>query len=482
MSKNQLLPIAVDLDGTLVNTDTLYECCLQLLHNHCLQIFLLPFWLIHGKAYLKQKVSERVNLNITTLPYNLELISWLKNQKVLGHQIILITAANYLVAHAIANHLKLFDEVIASKDQINMAGLNKRQHLVERYGEKQFIYVGNSKIDLKVWQSAAQAVVVNASADLNKKVASLTDTTKTFPSPAITPRAWRQVLRIHQYFKNILLFVPIIAAHQSPNIQSINLLFLAFVSFSLCASSVYIINDLFDLESDRQHPQKCFRPFAAGIVSIKYGVILASICLLASVAIASLVGNHFLIWLITYIALTYAYSLKLKRLVIIDCLVLATLYTLRIIAGAAAISIALSFWLLAFSIFLFLSLSFVKRYGELAIHILKGATYAHGRGYHVSDASLIQTLGITAGYTAVLLLALYLNSETVMNLYAAPQLIWLTIPIMLFWISWMWLKAHRGEMHHDPIQFALQDKASLVSGLLLLIIYTLATNYSMTYA
>jgi 4-hydroxybenzoate polyprenyltransferase len=462
-----LLPIVVDLDGTLLHTDTLHESCLQLLHHRPMEVFLLPLWLIRGKAYLKQKLSQQTNLNPATLPYNLELILWLKEYKASGHQLILCTAADRQVANAVATHLNLFDDVIASNGQVNMAGSNKRQALVEHFGEQGFIYAANSSADLKVWQSAAQAIVVNANTNLSKKAATLTEVVKTLPSAPITLSIWQRVFRVHQYLKNLLLFVPLAAAHQISQVHSISLLMLAFASFSLCASSVYITNDLIDLESDRLHPRKCHRPFAAGLVPIKYGVMLMPISLLTSLALASLVGYHFLAWLIAYFAITLAYSLRLKRYVLIDCLALATLYTLRIIAGAAAVSIALSFWLLAFSIFLFLSLAFVKRYAELEVQIIHGNSRAHGRGYHVEDAPLIQTLGISAGYAAVLVLALYLNSEAVMNLYATPQLIWLAIPLMLFWVSWMWMKAHRGEMHDDPIVFAIQDKTCLVIGLLL---------------
>ena len=466
MQKDQLLPIAVDLDGTLVRTDTLHESCLQLLHHQPLSLFSLPLWLIQGKAYFKQKLSERTNLNSVTLPYNFELISWLKKQETLGHQLILCTAANRQVANSIATHLNLFDEVIASNGQVNMAGSNKRIALVERFGEQGFIYAADSSTDLNVWRSSAQAVVVNASSNLCKKVASLSNVVKTFPSNLITLNTWRRVFRFHQYLKNLLLFVPLAAAHQIGQVQSINLLLMAFASFSLCASSVYIINDLVDLESDRQHPRKCNRPFATGMVPIKYGAMLAPISLLASLALASLVGDQFLIWLITYFALTIAYSLRLKRYALLDCLALAVLYTLRIIAGASAVSIKLSFWLLTFSIFLFLSLAFVKRYAELEVQILHGNTRAHGRGYCVEDAPLIQALGISAGYAAILVLAFYLNSEAVISLYATPEFIWLAIPLMLFWVSWIWMKAHQGKMHDDPIVFAIQDKTSLIIGLL----------------
>jgi 4-hydroxybenzoate polyprenyltransferase len=241
-------------------------------------------------------------------------------------------------------------------------------------------------------------------------------------------------------------------------------LILAFLSFSLCASSVYIVNDLLDLESDRQHPRKRHRPFASGLVPASIGVVLAPLLLLGSLALAQHVGGHFVPWLLFYFVLTCAYSWRLKSLMLVDCLTLAMLYTLRIVAGAAAMSMGLSFWLLAFSVFLFLSLAFVKRYAELEVQILQGKQKAHGRGYYTSDASLLQTMGITSGYAAVLVLAFYLNSEAVISLYKSPEIIWGTVPVMLFWISWMWMKAHRGEMHDDPLVFAVKDKASLLAG------------------
>jgi 4-hydroxybenzoate polyprenyltransferase/phosphoglycolate phosphatase-like HAD superfamily hydrolase len=471
---NQLLPIAIDLDGTLLHTDTLHESAVNLLHHHPLQVLLLPFWLMQGKAHLKQKLSEYVTLNPATLPLNPELIEWLKEQKVLGHRLILCTAADHKIANAIAAHLGFFDEVMASDGQTNLAGEKKKDALVLRFGEQGFIYAGNSNADLEVWKSAAKAVVVNADEKLIKKASDLVEIDKVFAPQPITFNSWRRVLRIHQYLKNILLFVPLAAAHQIGNIESLLLLLLAFVSFSLCASSVYITNDLLDLDSDRQHPRKCHRPFTSGVVPISYGVMLAPICLITSFALAILVGANFFAWLLAYFIVTVAYSLRLKRYALIDCLTLAALYTLRIIAGAAAVAISLSFWLLAFSIFVFLSLAFVKRYAELQIQIAHGNMQAHGRGYHVEDAPLIQTLGITAGYASVLVLALYLHSEAVMVLYNTPQFIWGSIPLMLFWISWVWLKAHRGEMHDDPIVFAVRDKSSLMTGVIFIATFIIA--------
>jgi 4-hydroxybenzoate polyprenyltransferase len=279
---------------------------------------------------------------------------------------------------------------------------------------------------------------------------------------------------LHQWLKNLLLFVPLLAAHQISNIQFLSTLILAFLSFSLCASAIYIGNDLLDLESDRKHPRKRFRPFASASISIKVGVMLAPLLVIAGFALGMIVGIAFTAWLAAYFLLTCAYSLYLKRFALIDCLTLAALYTLRIIAGAAAVAIPLSFWLLAFSVFIFLSLAFVKRYAELQTLEKVGNLQAHGRGYAVTDAPLIQTLGIAAGYASILVLALYLHGETVVTLYAQPQMIWFAVPLMLFWVSRVWMKAHRGEMHDDPIVFAIKDKSSLTVAALIIISFLLA--------
>jgi 4-hydroxybenzoate polyprenyltransferase len=467
--------IAVDLDGTLTLTDTLHESVLCLLRDNPVNVLALPFWLLGGKAALKAKVADRVDLDISTLPYNSELIEWLKEERTAGKRIVLCTATDIRVAQAISDHLGLFDEVLASDGEKNNAGTNKRAALEAKYGVKGYDYAGNSATDMAVWAGARQAIVVNASDTIAKQAAQVATVSKLFPPQAVMLSHWLKMLRVHQWVKNLLLFVPLLAAHQISNIQSLSTLILAFVSFSLCASAVYMANDLLDLESDRKHPRKRRRPFASASVPIKVGVLLAPLLAIASLSLGLIVGTAFTAWLVVYFLLTCAYSLWLKRLALIDCLTLAALYTLRIIAGATAVAITLSFWLLAFSVFIFSSLAFVKRYAELQVQAGAGNSHAHGRGYAVTDAPLVQTLGITAGYAAVLVLALYLQGETVVTLYAQPQLIWFAVPLMLFWVSLVWMKAHRGEMHDDPIVFAIKDKASLAVAALIAVSFLLAT-------
>jgi 4-hydroxybenzoate polyprenyltransferase len=381
---------------------------------------------------------------------------------------VLCTASDQKIADAIASHLGVFDEAIGSDGQVNLAGERKAQMLEQRFGKAGFDYAGNSSADIAVWQRARRAIVVNASPAVARAAQSAATVERSFEAPAVGVSEWRRMLRVHQWLKNLLLFVPLFAAHQLSHINAWQSLLLAFVAFSLCASAVYIANDLLDLDSDRAHPRKRTRPFAAGTVPLWWGAVLAPLLLGASWLAALAVGVAFGRWLLIYFALTCAYSWGLKRLVIVDCLTLAMLYALRIFAGAAAAALSLSFWLLAFSVFLFLSLAFVKRYAELQLQVIHHPTHTqqkvHGRGYFVSDAPLVQMLGVTAGFSAALVLALYLNSEAVLQLYRAPQWVWGAVPILLFWISWMWLQAHRGRMHDDPLVFAVKDKSSWLAG------------------
>ncbi|MDB3882443.1 UbiA family prenyltransferase [Amylibacter sp.] len=458
---NEAQVIAVDLDGTLTLTDTLHESVLTLARNKPYLLLFLPFWLFKGIAHLKQKVAEHSELDVTTLPYNQPLIDWLKEKKLRGKKIVLCTAANEKIAKAVVSNFDLFDAFIASDSKTNLKSVRKRDALEERYGVEGYDYAGNSSDDLEVWADASNAVVVNASEYVLKKASTLTSVTQVFRSEQAAIGVWLKAIRIHQWLKNLLLFVPLLAAHQVGNAQSLGLLIIAFFSFSLCASSVYITNDLLDLESDRRHPRKRFRPFASANLSVLHGVIAAPLLIAVSFLLGTVVGVDFLFVLLIYLFLTATYSFSLKRLVLVDCLTLATLYTMRIIAGAAAVSVSLSFWLLAFSIFIFLSLALVKRYAELLVQSQEGENSVHGRGYLVTDAPLLQALGVSSGYISTLVIALYLRSENVMSLYAEPLAIWLLIPILLFWVSWVWLKSSRGEMHDDPIVFAAKDKTSL---------------------
>ncbi|TFZ00200.1 UbiA family prenyltransferase [Ramlibacter humi] len=459
------LPIAVDLDGSLVRTDTLHELALVLLRTHPLDLLRLPFWLAHGKAHLKHELALRAGIDAATLPYNEPLLAWLKEQKSAGRRLVLCTAADGLVAHAVARHLGIFDQVLVSGEGINLAGPEKRAVLEREFGPRGFDYVGNSSVDLDVWSVANAAVVVSPSASLASKAAKVSELLAVFREP-VRAGTMARALRMHQWIKNLLLFVPLVAAHQLGEPALVAAALFAFVSFSLCASGVYVANDLLDLESDRAHPRKRRRPFASGALPIALGVVLAPGLMLAGLSIAVWIDGGFAAWLAAYLVLTAAYSARLKRMLLVDCVVLALLYTLRVVAGAAATGIALSFWLLAFSVFVFFSLAFVKRYVELRGAVRKDeGELIRGRGYMVQDLAVVQAIGIAAGYASVVILALYLQGDTVRALYARPEAMWGAVLLMLFWISWIWMKAGRGEVDDDPVVFAARDLTSLVVGL-----------------
>ncbi len=470
-------PIVVDLDGTLIQTDMLQESALQFVRLRPFKIFLILFWLCKGKAVLKHQLAKNFHFNVKLLPYNKPLIQWLRKEKIKGKLIVLSTASDYIIARKISKHLKLFDIVIASNERINNSGLRKANELIKRFGVKSFDYIGNAPQDLDVWKYSRYSFLVNVSASLEEKARKVLIVKKIFHKNPIKLLNWINAFRLHQWLKNILLFVPLIAAQQFQSILLLERLLTAFISFGLCASSVYIINDLFDLENDRAHPGKSKRPFASGNIPISFGIFLIPLLFAGSFFLAQKVGVSFLFWLLIYSLITFAYSFGLKRLILIDCITLAILYTLRIVAGAAAISLALSFWLLAFSVFLFFSLAFVKRYTELHLKSLGYKDNAFGRGYMTSDASVIQMLGISSGFIAVLILAFYINSDSVIQLYRTPKIIWGSVPLMLFWVSWIWIKAHRGEVHDDPIIFAIKDKSSILIGLFFLITFFIAGIY-----
>lgn len=469
------VPLAVDLDGTLIRTDSLQESLLGLLHHAPLDLLRLPSWLAAGRAHFKAEVARRGRLNVELLPLNDELVVWLREQKLEGRRLILATGADAIIADRIASRVGLFDEILSSDGITNLTGDRKASALEQRFGKKGFDYVANSRKDLAVWRHARKAIVVNASGRVARHCGEVCDVVQEFRPPSRGPRTWLRMLRVHQWLKNILLFTPIAAAHQLTNPGKLSQVAIAFAAFSIGASAVYLANDLLDLESDRRHPRKRRRAFASGHISLRIGIFLMPVLLALGIALAQIVGTTFLQWLLVYIVITFGYSFGLKRLAIIDALVLAMLYTLRVIAGAAATDTPLSFWLLAFSIFFFLSLAFVKRFAELQAELAEGGEKAHGRGYSTADAPIVQLLGVSAGFSAVLILALYLNTTTVHDLYKSPQLVWGAIPVMLYWVSWIWLKAHRGEMHDDPVIFAIREKTSLLAGALVAAILIVGT-------
>jgi 4-hydroxybenzoate polyprenyltransferase len=473
MKERQDAPLCVDLDGTLIRSDLLVESALALISRNPFNIFAMLLWLMRGKAFLKQQIARRIGLDASTLPYNNDVLDWVRAQQKL-RTVTLCTASDQRLAESVAQHVGGFGAVLASNGEHNLSGRSKAQALIGLYGDRGFDYAGNATVDLKVWRHARAAIVIESGNKLASAAAKVTRVDRSFAIPRSSLRLWVKALRVHQWVKNLLVFLPLLAAHRVLDPVAAVSSVLAFLCFGLCASSVYLTNDLLDLGADRQHPRKRHRPFAAGTLPLLAGPIAAAVLLVVSFVLAWFVAPAFLVVLFGYYVLTSGYSLRFKRIVMLDVVVLAMLYTSRILAGAAAVRTFPSFWLLAFSMFIFLSLAMIKRYTELAAAQKLGKVTASGRGYDVDDIPLIQSLGGSSGYLAVLVLALYIDSTASQALYRHPHYLWLLCPLLLYWISRAWAIAHRGIMHDDPVVFAVKDKVSLLLLVLAAIIVVVA--------
>lgn len=462
------LPLCVDLDGTLLRGDSLVEALVRALRSDPALLLRLPGWLAGGRARFKERLAAATTLDPATLPYNDPFLEFLKQQRAGGRTLYLVTASHRTPAGAVARHVGLFDEVIASDGTVNLKGRRKRDELVRRFGEGGFDYAGDAAADLEVWSAARRVLVVNPSRRLRRRIGDRV--TRVFETPRRSlPRLVLEAMRVRQWVKNLLLLLPVALAHRVTDPGPLGRTGLAFLAFGLTASAVYVLNDLLDVEADRRHPTKHRRPFASGELPLGAGLALVPLLILPGLGIAAtLLPRSFLGVLLLYFALTTAYSLFLKEIAIVDVLLLAGLYTLRIIAGAQAAGVVVSEWLLAYSMFVFLSLAAVKRYAEL--RRLRAAddptAKVWGRGYVAGDLELMVPIGLASGYLAVLVLALYISSNAVTELYSRPFLLWFVCPLMLYWISRVWLLAHRGEVEDDPLAFAVRDRTTWVVALI----------------
>ena len=465
------------LGGVKVGSDLLIETGLVFLRDQPHRLFALLQWLMRGKAALKHELAHATELDVSVLPYDKAVIELIEAERGRGRRAVLATASHRRLADRVAEHLALFDRVIATDGERNLSAKAKRDALVQTYGARGFDYAGNSQDDLPIWEVARQAYLVNASPTTERRARKIGNVARVLVTELPSLRDWAKAMRLHQWLKNLLIFVPLLASHRYTDLNLVFEGILAFVCFCLCASSVYILNDLFDLRDDRHHTRKRLRPFASGRISIQAGLIAFPALLVGAFGLAILrLPLAFIGGLATYYALTLAYSIWLKRRMIIDVITLAALYTIRIIAGALALNIPLSFWLLAFSMFMFLSLALVKRYAELFDVRAKGRKEkARGRGYFTDDLQMIASLGAASGYMSVMVLALYINDAHTIQLYRQPEFIWLACPLLLTWISRMWMIAHRGAMHEDPIIFTVRDRVSLSIVALLAMVFWAAT-------
>jgi 4-hydroxybenzoate polyprenyltransferase len=465
--------LAVDLDGSLIKTDLLYESVIRLIFTKPWLVILLPFWLLSGKTHLKQCLDKAITLETEHLPWNNELIHYLEEEKKSGRTIILCTGSWQSLADKVAAKFTFFTDAHGSNQNVNLTGTSKANFLVERYGEKNFSYVGNESLDLKIWQHAKSAVVISKSPALAEKTSAVCTIEKTLAgSSGLSFRSILKQIRIHQWVKNALIFVPLVTSHQLSDTNLLISAMIAFVAYGLCASATYIINDLSDLTSDRKNDKKKYRPLAAGEISIPQGIILSAILLTTSLVIAAQLNGWFLYSLLTYIAVTLSYSFKIKHLQSLDITVLAGLYTLRIISGALAVDVLPSFWLLAFSMFIFLCLALIKRLSEVINNQEKYSkeTKLSGRGYYIGDLQVLMSLATASGMLSILVFAMYINSPETISLYAEPYILWLLCPLFAYWIIRVIIMASRGEVDEDPILFAIKDSRSWITGILILLI------------
>lgn len=473
--KRNTLPLVVDLDGTLIRTDLLLESFYAALRQNPFLILRIPFWLMRGKATLKINLAMYAYIDSKTLPYHSAFLTYLKDEHARGRVLVLATASIKKYADAIAAHLGIFNEVLATQGAFNLKGKNKLKTLVEKYGEKGFDYAGDDPADLHIFPHARKAILVNPSVVTLKTAQEISDIEKVFQSEnKISLKRLVKAMRLYQWVKNSLLFVPLMTSHNWDDSSILIQMALGFISFGMCASGGYIFNDLLDLNADRNHPRKKNRPFASGDISIWRGSALMVALQLGGLALAAFLNMEFLVLLVLYCAMSLAYTLYLKTYVLIDVLVLASLYTVRIVAGSILAEAPLSFWLFAFSIFIFFSLALVKRCSELIALSKADRKYAGGRDYSVSDVEYLREMGIASGYMAILIVAFYINSPDVILLYKNPKVLWLICPILFYWVSRLWLKTGRGEMHDDPIVFSIKDKGSRFVGFTIAIIVLFA--------
>lgn len=451
--------LVVDLDGTLLRSDMLHESFWNAVAREAATIPAAGAALMRGRPALKACLAERAEIAPATLPYEPRVIARVKAWRAAGGRTALVTATDLRLARAIANHLGLFDDVFGTTGETNLKGPAKAALLVEQYGAGGYDYIGDSEADLPAWAGAARAISVNAAPALRHRL----DLQSRTPAEHLPPDASRagvmlRALRPRQWVKNTLVFVPMIA-DLAFDLATLFAALIAFVALSLTASAGYVLNDLLDLSDDRSHPRKCHRPFASGALSAATGTWMFPVLLIAGLAVALVGGPLLLAVVALYFLATMAYSVKLKRHTMVDICMLATLFTLRIIAGGVAIGVVLSVWLLAVSMFMFFALAAVKRLAELTDLQAAGRAVTR-RAYRVEDRGLLSQMAISSGYLAVLVLALYIDEPVVQEKFGAPWMLWAVCPLLIFWISRMVMVAARGDMHDDPLVWALENSTS----------------------
>lgn len=457
------VPLCIDLDGTLIRSDTLVESMLSMLSRSPWLAFTLPAWVVAGRARFKARIAKQVSLAADALPYRDELVQWARSEAG-ARPVVLVTAAHRSIAESVAGHLGFFSEILATDGETNLKGAAKAEALVQRFGVGGFDYAGNDRPDLEVWKHARAAIVVGAGTALTRAAHVVARVEREFePAGSLieTAKAWVKALRLHQWVKNLLIFLAPAASHTIVQPTALAASVLAFLSFGLAASGVYLLNDLLDLANDRRHARKRRRPFASGALPLVAGVAAAPMLMLGAFVIAAGINTTFATILGAYVLVTTAYSIWIKTKTFLDVATLAALYSLRVVAGAAAVGIGLSFWLLAVCIYGFLGLALLKRYSELVTADAGQHDRVSGRGYSRQDIPVVMTLGVGSSLLATLVTALYIDSQAGHKLYARPEYLWVLVGLMLLGVGRLWLVAGRGRMHDDPIVFIARDKWSL---------------------
>ena len=465
-------PLVVDVDGTLVSGDLLIEGAARLIAASPLSLLALPFWLAGGRAALKRKIARAVALPPSTLVLNPAVLDEIAAARAAGREVWLASASDELAVAPLVEAVGAAG-CLASDGRTILAGRTKAAALVERFGEKGFDYIGNERRDLVVWKHARRAIGVNLPASLVQAVRALDEEARLLPGLGGGPLDCFRALRPHQWVKNMLVFVPLVAAHET---QAGLYLVAAgvFVALSACASGTYLLNDLLDLPHDRGHASKRHRPLPAGKVPLLPMMVLGAVLMAGGLAVAFGLSAGAGICVLLYLVVTLAYSLSLKRKLFADVLTLGVLYMVRVLAGGAAVSVTLSPWFLAFFMFAFLALAVVKRQTELHALHESGLPVAGGRAYFAGDLPAMSALGAASAFASVVVLALYVQSPEVRELYARPELLWLICPLLIHWSGRMTLLANRGAVDDDPVVFAMRDRTSWLTGLGILAVLTAA--------
>ena len=466
------VPLVVDVDGTLVSGDLLIEGLARFLAVSPLRLLALPFWLARGRATLKRRIARAVSLPPATLVLNPAVLDEIASAKAVGREIWLASASDEISVAPLAEAVGAAG-CLASDGRTNLAGQAKAAALVERFGEGGFDYIGNERRDMAVWKHARRAIGVALSASLALRVCSLDEKARFLPGLGSGPRDYVRALRPHQWVKNVLVFVPLIAAHETqPWLYAVTAA--VFVALSACASGTYLLNDLLDLPYDRRHTSKHQRPMAAGKVPLLPMMGTGAVLVTGGLGLAFSLSFWAGLSVLGYLIVSLAYSLLIKRQIFLDVVTLALLYALRVFAGAVTASTPLSPWFLAFFLFVFLTLAVVKRQHELRTLHRSGGTNTAGRAYATDDLGAMTALAAGSGFAAVVVFALYIQSSVVHTLYSRPAFLWAICPLMLYWMGRTTLLANRGAVADDPVVFAMRDRVSWLTGFVVLITFAAA--------